>query len=110
MWNEDIKPLREDCLFWHRVWSDAGKPPVGTLGSIMRGTRAKYHRAVDMHKKNALDLRRSMIAIAADEKGGRNLWKEIKKIELKGNIPRISSYTWLFAKNTGWFVVLRSNP
>ena len=29
---------------------------------------------------------------------------------LKGNIPRISSYTWLFAKNTGWFVVLRSNP
>ena len=29
---------------------------------------------------------------------------------LKGNIHRISSYTWLFAKNTGWFVVLRSNP
>ena len=29
---------------------------------------------------------------------------------LKGNIPRISSYTWLFAKNTGLFVVLRSNP
>ena len=29
---------------------------------------------------------------------------------LKGNIPRISSYTWLFEKNTGWFVVLRSNP
>ena len=26
------------------------------------------------------------------------------------NIPRISSYTWLFAKNTSWFVVLRSNP
>ena len=30
--------------------------------------------------------------------------------KVKGNIPRISSYTWLFAKNTGWFVVLRSNP
>ena len=29
---------------------------------------------------------------------------------IKGNIPRISSDTWLFAKNTGWFVVLRSNP
>ena len=29
---------------------------------------------------------------------------------VKGNIRRISSYTWLFAKNTGWFVVLRSNP
>ena len=29
-----------------------------------------------------------MIAIAADEKGGRNLWKEIKKIELnKRSIP-----------------------
>ena len=31
-------------------------------------------------------------------------------IPFKGNIPRISSYTWLFAKNTGWFVVLRSDP
>ena len=30
--------------------------------------------------------------------------------QVKGNIPRISSYTWLFAKNTDWFVVLRSNP
>ena len=30
--------------------------------------------------------------------------------KVKGNIPRISSYTWLFPKNTGWFVVLRSNP
>ena len=29
---------------------------------------------------------------------------------IKGNIPRISSYTWRFAINTGWFVVLRSNP
>ena len=35
---------------------------------------------------------------------------EITRRCLKGNIPRISSYTWLFAKNTGWFVVLRSNP
>ena len=32
------------------------------------------------------------------------------RVSVKGNIPRISSYTWLFAKNTGWFVVLRSNP
>ena len=31
-------------------------------------------------------------------------------LALKGNIPRISSYTWRFAINTGWFVVLRSNP
>ena len=34
----------------------------------------------------------------------------IFNLSIKGNIPRISSYTWLFAKNTGWFVVLRSNP
>ena len=27
-------------------------------------------------------------------------------LNVKGNIPRISSYTWLFAKNTGWCVVL----
>ena len=41
-------------------------------------------------------------------------WGDLGGFELsfivKGNMPRISSYTWLFAKNTGWFVVLRSNP
>ena len=39
-----------------------------------------------------------------------NLLREDQTFIFKGNIPRISSYTWLFAKNTGWFVVLRSNP
>ena len=39
-----------------------------------------------------------------------NTRESTDNLHLKGNIPRISSYTWLFAKNTGWFVVLRSNP
>ena len=29
------------------------------------------------------------------------LGEYMKVFDLKGNIPRISSYTWLFAKNTG---------
>ena len=45
-WNSDVKPLRDDALFWHHVWKDAGKPSAGALAGIMRNTRAKYHRAV----------------------------------------------------------------
>ena len=37
-------------------------------------------------------------------------WSDNRNRDVKGNIPRISSYTWRFAINTGWFVVLRSNP
>ena len=39
-----------------------------------------------------------------------HLTRSLYRVCLKGNIPRISSYTWRFAINTGWFVVLRSNP
>ena len=26
MWNERIKPLRDDSLFWHWLWKEAGRP------------------------------------------------------------------------------------
>ena len=31
MWNDNIRPLRDDCLFWHWLWKEAGRPAAGAL-------------------------------------------------------------------------------
>ena len=56
MWNERIKPLRDDSLFWHWLWKEAGRPPTGVLASVMRNTR-QYHRTVKLHKREELKFR-----------------------------------------------------
>ena len=45
-WNNCIKPLRGDVLFWHGIWVDCDRPPAGALSMVMRSTRARNHRAV----------------------------------------------------------------
>ena len=80
-WNSDIKPLREDSLFWHSLWVDSGRPPVGALASIMRNTRSKYHRAVKSHKRNMENHRRSMMAQSVANGQQRDLWTELKKFD-----------------------------
>ena len=82
-WNSDIKPLREESIFWHSVWKDAGSPPSGALAGIMRNTRAKYHKAVKLHKRNLDNYRNSMIANAIDNGQQRDMWTELKKLDSK---------------------------
>ena len=48
-WNSDVKPLRDDSIFWHQVRKDAGSPSTGALAGVMRSTRAKYHKCVKEH-------------------------------------------------------------
>ena len=81
MWNERIKPLRDDSLFWHWLWKEAGRPPTGVLASVMRNTRAKYHRTVKLHKREELKFRRCTIANASKSSTSRDCWKEIKKLD-----------------------------
>ena len=50
-WNSEIRDLRMDSLFWHSVWVSCGRPRTGVLASVMRHTRAKYHRAVKCLKQ-----------------------------------------------------------
>jgi hypothetical protein len=45
-WKEFVEPVRQHSLFWHRMWSDCGRPHTGTVADIMRRTCAAYHCAV----------------------------------------------------------------
>ena len=78
---EVIRPLRDDALFWHRLWKEANKPPTGVVACIMRATRAKYHRAIKTNRDQQTKLRRNKLAQYCAENKYRQLWSEISKID-----------------------------
>ena len=83
LWNERIKPLKDDSLFWHWLWKEAGRPPAGALAAVMRYTRASYHRAVKIHKRDEIKNRRTIIADCAKH-NKRDLWSELRKLDSVG--------------------------
>ena len=85
-WNSDIKPLRDDALFWHHIWRDAGSPPTGALAGIMRNTRAKYHKTIKRYKRNMDSYRNSMIACAVENGQQRDIWTELKKLDFSKKV------------------------
>ena len=42
-WHESIKPLREDVLFWGKIWKDMGRPTNNVTHEIYKSCRRKYH-------------------------------------------------------------------
>ena len=79
-WNAEVKELREDSLFWHRLWIYIGRPQTGVVATVMRNTRYKYHKAVKDIKKNDLNVRKAKLAEKANESDGRSLWDELKRL------------------------------
>ena len=80
IYNAEVKELREDSLFWHRLWVDIGRPPTGVVAAVMRNTRYKYHKAVKDIKRNDLNVRKAKLAEMANESDGRALWDELKRL------------------------------
>ena len=77
-WNAEVKELREDSLFWHRLWVDIGRLPTGVVAAAMRNARYKYQKAVKDIKRNDLNVRKAKLAEMANESDGRALWDELK--------------------------------
>ena len=79
-WEEEVLPFKEDAVFWHSVWTSAGRPTRGVLRDIMARTRNKYHYAVRRCKKMANAIRARRL-LEASEAGSIDLFKELKKIK-----------------------------
>ena len=79
-WSEFIQPLRDKSLFWHRLWLDCDRPRSGAVADSMRRTRAAYHYAIRLVKKNEESIVRDRIANTILSNGKRNFLAEIKRI------------------------------
>ena len=38
-WSSEVKPYRDDCMFWHKLWIEAGSPRTGVLYDVMKYTK-----------------------------------------------------------------------
>ena len=45
-WNEELDRLKTDSIFWHNLWTNAGRPSSGALQRIRLACRAKYKLAI----------------------------------------------------------------
>ena len=50
-WNDHVKHDKDQSLFWHWIWTEAGRPNSGYIYQIMRTTRHRYHYAVRRCRK-----------------------------------------------------------
>ena len=88
-WNTTVAPLKDDSLFWHSVWKDAGSPQSGALHQVMCHARRKYHTAVKQAKRLAGNAKAEELLSAA-EAGDAALMLELKKsIDKKCNAQTI---------------------
>ena len=61
-WKDQVKPEREQSLFWHWMWLEAGKPNSGYIFDIMKRTRHQYHYAVRRCKNNIINIQKQKLA------------------------------------------------
>ena len=88
-WNEHVRAYRQNAMFWHWLWLEAGRPPTGEVASIRRKTRAEYHRAIKNTKRQENNIISQNMANAISNNNDRDLWKEVKRLRgTNRNFPK----------------------
>ena len=77
-WNNLATQEREQSLFWHWIWCEAGRPYNGDIYNIMKRTRHTYHYTVRRLKKSKTQAIR--LKLASSFNNGSNFWHEIFKL------------------------------
>ena len=61
----DVKPQRNDAIFWHGLWKCAGRPTTGQLFEKMKHSWNEYHYAVRRKEQKAEALYAAQLIEAA---------------------------------------------
>ena len=79
--NDDVKPFREEAMFWHSLWISAGKPINNTLHNVMKKTRNVYHYQIRKCRKAVEALKRDKLLNACINGEG-DIFNELKKLRM----------------------------
>jgi hypothetical protein len=63
-WTSDVKPFRDDCMFWHKLWLESGSPRYGVLYDVKKYTKKQYMYANRRNKRKEEVLRKERMANA----------------------------------------------
>ncbi|ELT89589.1 hypothetical protein CAPTEDRAFT_195409 [Capitella teleta] len=78
-WSTLVNPLKEDAIFWNKIWMDCGRANSGWVYNIRRKTRAKYRQAVRFVLNNQDKLSAERMAQALERNASRDLWQEVSR-------------------------------
>ncbi|ELU11340.1 hypothetical protein CAPTEDRAFT_210625 [Capitella teleta] len=78
-WLTLVNPLKEDAIFWNKIWMDCGRANSGWVYNIRRKTRAKYRQAVRFVLNNQDKLSAERMAQALERNASRDLWQEVSR-------------------------------
>ena len=78
-WKEEVKPFRDDAMFWNAIWKSAGKPLNTHLHSIMKRTRNIYHFQIRKCKNIVNYLKKNTLLDACINNRG-DIFKELRKL------------------------------
>lgn len=82
-WNPQVKHEREQSLFWHWIWVEAGKPYDGLIYDIMKRTRHVYHYSVRRLRKNKTNIQKQRLADSVSD--SKTFWKNINNLNPANN-------------------------
>lgn len=77
-WDNEVKPFKENAMFWHSVWLSADRPINTELHRIMKRTRNIYHFQIRKNRKMTEILKRNALLDACINNNG-DIFKAIKK-------------------------------
>ena len=79
-WNNEVRPYRDDSLYWGNIWRQHGRPESGWIHQNFVEARRQYHRAVLRVKRMRKHHQAEELLVAAME-GDVQLLKEMKTIK-----------------------------
>ena len=83
-WQQEIKPFKEDALFWHSIWKSAGRPLNTELHKIMKRTKNIYHYQIRKCKRMVNTLKKNTLLEACVNNNG-DIFHEIRKLRNSSN-------------------------
>ena len=83
-WNDEVKPYRDDSIFWNSIWKQCGSPATGAVAQIRKRTNALYHKAIRQVRARRDRIVADKMAESLCSNAGRDLWIEAKKINSSG--------------------------
>lgn len=85
-WNDIARGKRDDSMFWHERWKEAGRPRDGWIAEMRRRTRAKYHAAVKYVKRNRDTIIKQKTAYSLQDTNPLKFWTNISKLKRSKNL------------------------
>jgi hypothetical protein len=75
-WSDSVQTFKDKALFWHRIWTDMGRPHDGIVARIRRTTRASHHRAIRQVLERKNDLIKNKLAVSILNNNSRDFGKK----------------------------------